>query len=593
MANWFVSSVAYNAIQTWAALTGGVATSVALGTYCRNTSPAAATGGNDYHRVFKCTTAGTTAATEPSTWSTTSVPGDGATTTDGTVVWTEVMGRASEQAAGNWKAPAYSSLAMRTSGVSFSSTDTIFFSSDHSESTGYGFGGWFTSTNVGYHLCVNRGAGSSMPPAAADLTTGAVLGFTQSGGGTVTLGPGYYYGLTFELQDTASADILTIGPSQGLSSKVTLENCSLSFSGTNAGNSVAIVGPVEFINTVLVLNGGAFSFISFNSAGSQLVWRDTPNAIQGTPPTGGKAFNFQNNGTSLIAFGCDFSGFGNSPTFLTFNSSNMCSVDIENCKLPSGLTTPTIAQGNSAADYGGVCIDNCSTASGINWNMARCGYMGQVLAVDTIYRSSGASDGATSIAWQFTTNNDARLNISMPLVGPEIATRYNTTGSSHTCTVEFLWNGSAALTDAQAWIEAEVMATASTPISTRYTSTGSNVLTTTGTTLTASTKAWNAPSRANSTAYTVGQAVEVPDNVGRVFFCTTAGTSAASEPAGYASAIDGGSVTDGTATFRAGWRLNASVTFTPEVAGVITVIPKFAVNNSAGNFYVDPYLTIV
>ena len=104
MANWFVSSVAYNAIQTWAALTGGVATSVALGTYCRNTSPAASTGSNDYHRVFKCTTAGTTAATEPSTWSTTSVPGDGATTTDGTVVWTEVMGRASEQAAGNWKA---------------------------------------------------------------------------------------------------------------------------------------------------------------------------------------------------------------------------------------------------------------------------------------------------------------------------------------------------------------------------------------------------------------------------------------------------------------------------------------------------------
>lgn len=52
--------------------------------------------------------------------------------------------------------------------------------------------------------------------------------------------------------------------------------------------------------------------------------------------------------------------------------------------------------------------------------------------------------------------------------------------------------------------------------------------------------------RADSQAYTLNNKIIVQE---RVFECTTAGTTAGSEPAGYASAVVDGTVTDGTAVF--------------------------------------------
>jgi hypothetical protein len=57
--------------------------------------------------------------------------------------------------------------------------------------------------------------------------------------------------------------------------------------------------------------------------------------------------------------------------------------------------------------------------------------------------------------------------------------------------------------------------------------------------------------RTNSTAYTVGQEITVSSNYFCKFRCTTAGTTASSLPAGYASANDDSTITDGTAVFLA------------------------------------------
>lgn len=57
--------------------------------------------------------------------------------------------------------------------------------------------------------------------------------------------------------------------------------------------------------------------------------------------------------------------------------------------------------------------------------------------------------------------------------------------------------------------------------------------------------------RPNSTVVGLGYGIAVASNIGLDFICTTAGTTAGSEPAGYASAINGGTVTDGTAVFTA------------------------------------------
>lgn len=57
--------------------------------------------------------------------------------------------------------------------------------------------------------------------------------------------------------------------------------------------------------------------------------------------------------------------------------------------------------------------------------------------------------------------------------------------------------------------------------------------------------------RPNSTAVSLGFGYGVASNPGLDFICTTAGTTASSEPAGYATAVNGGTVTDGTAVFTA------------------------------------------
>jgi hypothetical protein len=77
-----------------------------------------------------------------------------------------------------------------------------------------------------------------------------------------------------------------------------------------------------------------------------------------------------------------------------------------------------------------------------------------------------------------------------------------------------------------------------------------------------------------------------------LFVCTIAGTSASSEPGGYATAIDGGTVTDGGATFKAMWRFKQTVaTGTVRLAGLITVYPNVG-KASLNGIYIDPMITL-
>ena len=115
----------------------------------------------------------------------------------------------------------------------------------------------------------------------------------------------------------------------------------------------------------------------------------------------------------------------------------------------------------------------------------------------------------------------------------------------------------------------------------------------TGSALTASSAAWDcATARANSTAYSVGNTIKVSSNTGRLFVCTTAGTSASSLPGGYATAIDGDTITDGGATFKAMWRFKQTITTgTIRWAGLITAYPKVA-KASLNGIYLDPLVTL-
>ena len=116
------------------------------------------------------------------------------------------------------------------------------------------------------------------------------------------------------------------------------------------------------------------------------------------------------------------------------------------------------------------------------------------------------------------------------------------------------------------------------------------------TALTADTSAWDtaATARANTHAYALGDIIKLSSNPDRLFFCTTAGTSAGSEPGGYASAVDGDTVTDNTAVFRAGWRFKTTVTLTsPDPAQAGNVNAWFYMGpESAQTIYVDPKVAV-
>src|SRR4029077_807266 len=118
MADWYVSSAAYAAIPVFA-----ISTAYTVGQIIK---PSASTAKNRF--TLRCTTAGTTAASEP-LWS----ANNNATTTSGTATFTNVTG----QSAYGWAAAAGDNTISICAGNGtnrFFAGDRIFVSSDHAES---------------------------------------------------------------------------------------------------------------------------------------------------------------------------------------------------------------------------------------------------------------------------------------------------------------------------------------------------------------------------------------------------------------------------------------------------------------------------
>jgi SPRY domain len=69
-------------------------------------------------------------------------------------------------------------------------------------------------------------------------------------------------------------------------------------------------------------------------------------------------------------------------------------------------------------------------------------------------------------------------------------------------------------------------------------------------------------------------------------YAVPAGFSAGPVQIGYTSAVDGDTVSDGGATFRAGCRFKTPVTITPQQAGYVYAYPKFG--RASANYYLDP-----
>lgn len=569
MANWYVSSTGWTAVAPWAA-----STAYAVGALVRQL--ATPTVGNE--RVWRCTTAGTSAASEPA-WTLTK----SSTTTSGTAVFTEVTGQETYQAPGAWGAP-HARLASAFGTSWAAAGDNVYLSHDHAETqaTALTIAPTGTSASPNYIACVT--SAGSVPPVSADLRTTATISTTTSATLQISGAHATVYGIIFSCGTGANTQAFTIGSGTG---HLTFDSCALrrgATGGTSAGFSIGGTNSGASQNRIVLQN----TTLQFGSTGDKIAlyssvrWRSTAGAITGATLPSALL------GTSgamgeMAAEGVDLSAIPAGSTIVDA-ACTARSVALKDCKFAAGVTVAATPNAPSGCTTHVLRSDSAAT----NYRDEKYTYAGTQVPETIIVRTGGASNGTTAVSVNLTSTANSKW--VLPFEGlPFVA--WNASTSVATATVEGIWNAAALPTNAEVWFDLEYLGSSATPVGSFVSGTKADNLAA-GTSLTASTAAWDSlvTARANSTAYTVGAVRKVASNTGRVFFCTTAGTSSASEPAGYASAVDGGSVTDGTAVFRAGVRFKQSIAFTAAQAGAVYAYPKLA--RASTTVYLDPTLTL-
>lgn len=460
--------------------------------------------------------------------------------------------------------------------------DQFWVSEDHSESTA----GAVTLTSPGTAAapctirCVNHAG--TVPPVSADLTTGAVVASTGANALSF-VGVADCDGIDFRATSSTSAGSLSIcsGAAGGFwrfgsGTKLTLV-------GTNATSTVSVNTGSSTIASRVEFNGVTLKFAAVGQGivvrSGILQWRGGSVDAAGSIPT--SLFNAQQFNGVVILEGVDLSALGSGKTIVAAGT-GPSDFHIKDCKLDAAVTVAATPAGPAA---GRVFVSRTGS-SAINYMERQFLYTGNELAGIDVVRTGGASAGHKIVT-------TANAKFILPYLGLPLAIWNPTTGSNITVTIEGIANMAAMPKNDEVWMSLEYLGTSGNPLGVIKSGAKADILAT-GAALTASTEAWDtgATARANSTAYALGDVIKVASNPGRLFFCTSAGTSAGSEPAGYASAVDGGSVTDSGATFRAGFRFKHSVTTTaaPTIAGLLYAYPRVGVASTT--VYLDRKLVL-
>lgn len=361
-----------------------------------------------------------------------------------------------------------------------------------------------------------------------------------------------------------------------------LADCSLRKNGTTVSTSAISLGadPQELDNVTFAFgNTGDRLF-----ANSNLIWRNTNAGAAIIGATIPATLIRNTSGNTLSIEEVDLSSV--SGTLIT-NATGRCTYNLDRCKLHSSAVL------SAALTIRGTRINilNCGSSGGDNNRYELMDYAGSFVTETAIVRTGGASDSNTSgVPFSFSISTTANAKWTFPLVLWTMGVWNQTLSADATVTVYGIGNAATIPNNDDIWIRASYFGASGSPLGSVKHSTKANNLAT-GSALTADTSAWDSlvTARANSTVYSIGQVRKVASNAGRVFFCTANGTSASSEPGGYATAVDGGSVTDGTATFRAGVRFRMAVTLTspqPALRGNIKV--DVLVGKASSAYIVDP-----
>lgn len=457
MANWYVSSVAYAAVTAWAATTAYSVGDIRRQT---NATPAAP-------RVFRCTTAGTSGGTEP-TWVTTK----GATTNDGTAVWTEITGQAiyNGDGGGSLLAAPFQRISDACTATWAAAGDTVYVASNHAPSMAASqtWAGGTTAVQIRV-ICADL---STVPP--TDLATTAVETITATTASFTLTNSLYVYGLTLTTASTSSNNGINLATTAATNPQnIVLEECFLNARSTNASSRISFGSGSGanardagfYVKNCTLSLGGANARFAFGNG--RIVIEDCVFASNSTAPT---VLGLLSTGAGPITLrDCDISLI--TGTLFDISSAAPHDVYVQNCQLGSGVT-PTTGTVTSAAGNR-VYIHN-SDSTGTNYRLYETRYEGTVQHELSIVRTGGASDGTTPISWHATTT--ANSTFFEPLQLPEIAMWNDTTGSAITAAIYITHSASALLTNEDIWIEVEYLGASGNPLGSIVTTRNTNFL---------------------------------------------------------------------------------------------------------------------
>ena len=274
--------------------------------------------------------------------------------------------------------------------------------------------------------------------------------------------------------------------------------------------------------------------------------------------------------------GVDLSSAGTSVNIIANSSGAFHHLYLKRCKLAANWAGELCSGRMEMANE--VVLENCGNGD-LNYSYLRGIPAGEVEHQVDLYASGtvGAKHNGSDVPISHKITSETYTDVLFVPMYTAILSLFNEVTTSQTFTWEFIHNESALLQDDDVWMMISYLGTSGQPISTLKDSAYDDKFGTpnpyaTPANITASTKAWDEgiTARANSTAYSVGDLIKVASNTGRVFRCTAStGNSAASEPGGYATAVDGDSITDGNCTFEAMYRQKCEITVTAAEQGVV------------------------
>ncbi len=440
MANWYCSSAAYTAVTQFA-----ISHLYSIGDFVR--ALAAPTLNNEH--VFRCTTGGTSAGSEP-TWTMT----NNGTTTSGGAVFTCVTG----QSTYGWSAAAGKIQCLNGSGTGASrltAGDQVFVSSDHSETQTASLT-LVTNNSASPISMISVNRAGSVPPVAADVLAGA----TYATSSTIAIfldGSHHWSGFTF-----SSGAGIFLGNNSTRS--VWLKNCALVLNNATSASKIQsnTQNAAWTWQNVTVKFGHSGQGISPNVGSNSLDWSGTASAIDvaGTLPAA--LFPIASaNGGNVSVRGVDLSGLGaNTLVSATGTSTPGSRLSFANCKLHASTTI--FSETSNTGSGLTVELINCDSGN-TNYRCERhCNPQGDVTTETTITLSGGASDGTTTFSRKMVSTANAQA-LTVPLEGFPMDVWNTTTGSSVTATVEIISSGT--LTTADISLQVEYLGDASSCLS--------------------------------------------------------------------------------------------------------------------------------